>query len=75
MFSFTDSECNCANSRARATQIKNLESVNFQARFRPSHVFQGRLKGAGEAIAMHEDMAAGIITLADCQVVMSAEIW
>lgn len=74
MFSFTASERNCANSGACATQIKNLESVNFQAGFRPSQVFWGRLKGAGEAIAMHKEVAAGIIILPDCQVVMSAEI-
>lgn len=37
-------------------------------------VFQRRLKGAGKAIAMHKEVAAGIIILADSQVVMSAEI-
>lgn len=37
-------------------------------------MFQGRLKGAGEAIAMHNEVAAGIIILAECQVVMFAEI-
>lgn len=74
VFSFTNSECNCANSRACATQITDLESVNFQDRFRPYQVFQGRLKGTGEAIAMRKEVAAGIIILAECQAVMFAEI-
>lgn len=74
MFSLTNSECNCANLRARSTQVKNLESVNFQARFRPSQVFHERLKGTGEAIAMPKEVAAGIIILAACQVVMFADI-
>lgn len=74
MFSFTDSECNCANLRACSIQVKNLESVNFQARFRPSQMFQERLKGTGEAIAMHKEVAAGIIILAACPVVMFADV-
>lgn len=41
------------------------ERVNLQDKFRPNQVFQGRLKGTGEAIAMPKEVAVGIIISAD----------
>lgn len=50
------------------------ERVHLQDRFRLYQVVQGRLKGTGEAIARHKEVAVRIIISADYQVAMLFEI-